>query len=172
MKRKLLILGIALIVIINLSAFGTLSYKRWCRYRAECRYINHQDENYLYTQLSLSESQIEEMKTIKQSFFLRTDRINTVLHGKRIKLVDLLTASQPDKEKIDKVLEEVDSLQAELQKDVIYNILKEKVILTPVQQEKFFSIIKERLIRESRHLPLNGFDLLEDNCNVKCENYK
>ena len=66
-------------------------------------------------------------------------------------------ASEPDRPKIAAVRSEIDSLQAELQKQVIDHLLTEKKILTEEQQQKFFSIIRERLIEEEGHHQTNGF---------------
>lgn len=173
MRKKWIIFGISLLVIINLSALATMGYHRWCRYRVECRYRKIQlEEKTFYQQLSLSNDQIEKMKTCRQSFLTQADQINSVLHQKRSELVDLLITSEPDSERIHIVLNHIDSMQAELHKSVIYYLLKEKELLTPEQQEKFFSIIKERILQDGRHHQVNGLDPLENGCNVKCQEAK
>ena len=170
MKRKLLIVGIALLVIINLSAFATLTYNRYCQKHETCPHKKeHVRGEFLCQELSLTKSQIEEMRALKRSFHSQADSISFVLFKKRTVLVDLLSTQNPDTVKINIALKEMDALQAELQKHVICYLLKEKEMLNPEQRQKFFSIIKERLMRESKHFRANGFNFIEDSCNAKCQ---
>jgi Spy/CpxP family protein refolding chaperone len=170
MRKKWLILGFSLLVIINLSALATLGYHRWCRYRAECQYRrNRLEENTFYQQIAISEDQIKKMKVCRQSFLSRTDRISSGLREKRIELVDLLIAAEPDIERIHILLTHIDSLQAELQKGVISYLLEGKRLLTPEQQKEFFTIIKNRILLDTGHHLGNGLDPMETSCDVKCQ---
>ena len=170
MKRKLIIFGISLLVIINLSSLATIGYHRCFRKGEECpKESKHPEESYLQQQLSLTKSQAEEMKTLRDSFYLQSNKISSDLLERRTELVELLMASEPDTEKINEALSEIDSKQAELQKKVINYLLEEKEILTQEQQQKFFSIIKERLLREASHHQANGLDPIEDNSNFNCQ---
>ena len=170
MKRKLIILGISLLVVINLSALATIGYHRWFGHGEKGHHERrHSEESYLYQQLSLSKSQAEKIKSLRESFHLQTDKISSALLKSRTELVELLMASEPDSENINEALREIDSMQSELQKKVIYYLLKEKEILTPEQQQKFFSIIKERLLREACHHQTNGLDPMENSSNSNCQ---
>ncbi len=165
MKRKVIIVGIIFLVIINFSALATIGYHRCFGHGEEgqCE-TGYSEESYLCQQLSLSKSQAEKMKAFESSFYMQADKIGSTLLKMRNELVELLMVSEPDSEKIDVVLREIKSIQAELQKQVILYLLKEKEILTPEQQQKFFSIIKERLLREARHHQMNGLDPTGNNC--------
>lgn len=168
MKRKLIILGILLLVVINLSALATIGYHRCFHNGGKC---NHSENNYLCQELSLSKPQVEKMETICNSFQFQADKTSSALLKKRIELVDHLTAVEPDSEKINVALKEIESMQSELQKQVIfYLLLKQKEILNPDQQQKFFSIIKERLLREAKHHQTNGLNPIENNCNSNHQN--
>ena len=169
MRRKWITLGVSLLVIINLSALATMGFHRWCRYRAECRHRKSlMEEKSFYQQLALSDDQIEKMKSRRHAFLAQADRIGSLLHEKRIELVDLLMSPEPDSGNIHTLLAHIDSMQAELQRSLIHYLLKEKEMLTPEQQEKFFSIIKERILSDTDHHPANGLDPLEDNCKRNC----
>ncbi|MBA7592519.1 hypothetical protein ES708_34706 [subsurface metagenome] len=52
---------------------------------------------------------------------------------------------------------------------VINYLLEEKEILTPEQQQKFFSIIKERLLHEACNHQTNMVDPVENNDNLNCQ---
>jgi len=170
MKRKLIIFGISLLVIINLSSLATIGYHRCFRKGEECpKESKYPEESYLHRQLSLTKSQAEKMKTLRDSFYLQSDKISSDLLERRTELVELLMASEPDTEKINEALSEIDSKQAELQKKVINCLLEEKEILTPEQQQEFFSIIKERLLHEACNHQTNMIDPVENNDNLNCQ---
>lgn len=170
MKRKLIIFGISLLVIINLSSLATIGYHRCFRKGEECpKESKHQKESYLHQQLSLTKPQAEKMKTLRDSFYLHSNKISSDLFERRTELVELLMASEPDIEKINEALSEINSKQAELQKKVINYLLEEKEILTPEQQQKFFLIIKERLLHEACKHQTNGFGPTENNGRSTCQ---
>lgn len=169
MKKKLIILGILLLVIVNLSALATIGYHRCFGHGDKSpNETGYSEEGYLCQQLSLSKSQAEKMKTLESFFHMQADKIDSTLLKKRSELVELLMVSKPDSEKISATLKDIESTQAELQKQVIYYLLKEKEILTPEQQKKFFSIIKQRLLREASHHQTNGLDSIENIGNSNC----
>ncbi len=170
MKKKLLVLIIAFVSVINISALMTFSYHKWCRYRADCEYRkSHPDESDIYQQLSLSDSQVVQMKSLRQTFHDNSRDMNTTLHKKRSELADLLTAFEVDRDKINSVLDEICSMQNDLQKDVIEYLFLENEILTQVQQEKYFSIIKNRFLREVQESIAHETGLLGDSCETNCQ---
>lgn len=170
MKRKLIIFGISLLVIINLSSLATIGYHRCFRKGEECpKESKHPEESYLHQQLSLTKSQAEKMKTLRDSFYLQSTIISSDLLERRTELVELLMASEPDIEKINEALSEINSKQAELQKKVINYLLEEKEILSPEQQQEFFLIIKERLLHEACKHKTNGFGPTENNGRSTCQ---
>ena len=57
-------------------------------------------------------------------------------------------------DKVNKLIEEIGSLEIELQKKTVMNMLKDKSFLTPEQQKKFFSILKQGKDRERG--PMDG----------------
>jgi len=171
MRRKLIIFGIALLAIINISALGTIGYHRWCPLTGEREACNPARQNYLYQELSLSQLQQDKMDTIKQSFHFQADKIGEQLLAKRTELVDLLKTSLPDSDRIHQLLNEIGALQNELQQQVIYSLLQEKEILNPAQQEQFILILKQRLIQQTQchqSSELNSFD--NNNYQPNCTN--
>lgn len=156
MKKKLLIWGIVLLTIVNIAALGTIAYHSLCYYRERHHENRHTQRDFLHRELTLSDTQAEQMKVLKESFHSNANPIRAALRTKREQLLQLLTAAEPDRVRIGDVETEIDSLQAELQKIVIDHLLSQKEILTPKQQSKFFSIIRERLIMEDAHHEQNG----------------
>ena len=173
MRKKWLILGFSLLVIINVSALATMGYHRWCRYRTECQYRkNRLEETTFYLQIGLSDDQVERMKVCRHAFLSKADRISLDLREKRIELADLLFASEPDSERIQIALTQINGMQAELQKGVIAYLLDGKRLLTQEQQERFFSIIRNRILLDTGHHLRNGLDPLENSCDIKCQEKK
>ncbi len=157
MKKKLLILGIVLLTVVNISALAMIGYNRLCPLRGGHRENGHVGQDFLHRELALSEAQAAQMNVLKETFQSNIEPIRVALRTRREQLVQLLMAPEPDRLKIDAVRSEIDSLQAELQKQVINQLLAEKKILTEEQQQKFFSIIRERLVEEESHHQTNGF---------------
>lgn len=156
MKKKIFIWGIVLLTVVNVVALGTIAYHRF-GHVGECDHENkHDRRDFLHQELVLSDAQAEQMKVLKESFQSNTNPIRAALRIKREQLLQLLTAAKSDRAKIDSVQSEIDSLQAELQRLVIDHLLDEKKILTPEQQSRFFSIIRERLMMEESQHEQNG----------------
>ncbi len=151
MKKNLLIWVIVLLTVFNLAALGTIAYHRF-RYCGERHpEMRHHRQGFLHRELALSDTQEEQMNVLKQSFHSSSRPTRAALKRKREQLLQFLTNTETDIGKINSVQNEIDSLQSELQKRVIAHLLDEKKILTPEQQSKFFSIIRERLMMVESH---------------------
>ena len=162
MKRKLFIWGIIMLTVVNIAALGTMAYHRF-GHGEECYHENqHNRRDFLHRELALSDAQAAQMKALKESFQLNARPIRAALKTKRAQLFQLLAAPNPDRAKIDRVQSEIDSLQSELQKLVIGHLLDERKILTPGQQSRFFSIIRERLMMEESHHEQNGLSPIDE----------
>lgn len=149
MKRKLIILGVILLIAINVSVLATVGY-HWkcgrggkiCDRQVPCEY--------LCEQLSLSDSQRQKMEIFKKAFDEKTNKIREDLSHKRNELVGLLNEPSLDRGKIDSLIKDIGIAQTELEKEVIDHILQQKEILTSEQQKKFLDLIKCCLLPEER----------------------
>ncbi len=166
MKKKLTIILIAILIVINLSAFATLTYRRYCAFHKSCPLSEHMSENecYLYRELNLSDEQVQQITALKKEFYTNVDPISAKLNKKRFELVGLLSETKPDTNQINDLIREVDNLQAGLQKHVIYFLLQEKEILNAKQQKKFLSLIEDQLVQRSQNYRIPGIECLEDSC--------
>jgi Spy/CpxP family protein refolding chaperone len=70
--------------------------------------------------------------------------LREVMQGKRDHFYELVMVTAPDRAAIDRVQDEMDSLQADIKRLVIDNMLAQKEILTPEQQSQFFNMIKKQ----------------------------
>jgi len=165
MKRKIIMIVIAMLLIINLSALTTIGYHRFVNDREDATACKLSGDDFLYQELSLSRSQLDQMKAIRQSFLDESNPILEQLFSRRAELVDQLKTASPDSERVRQMLHQIGSLQTDLQYQVIESLLQQKSILHPEQQEKFFAMISQRLIHEARCNCANTLNSLENNCN-------
>jgi Spy/CpxP family protein refolding chaperone len=149
MKRKLIILGILLLIAINISALATVGYRWKCGYGGKACGRCAPGE-YICQQLSLSDSQKQNMEVCRKVFSEDIDQKRGILNHKRNELVELISQPTPEAEKIDSLLVEIGNAQTELEKDVVNHILHEKGLLNPEQQKKFLDLIKGRLLPEGK----------------------
>lgn len=147
MKRKLIILGILLLIAINISALATVGYRWRCGHKGKACGACAPGE-YICQRLSLSDSQKQNMEVCRKVFSEDIDQKREILNHKRNKLVELISQPAPEAEKIDSLLKEIGAAQTELEKDVVNHILHEKGLLNPEQQKKFLDLIKGCLLPE------------------------
>jgi Spy/CpxP family protein refolding chaperone len=146
MKKNLIILFLVLLTIVNVAALATIAYHRFQPkgyFLPEGRPPD-MHKNFIQQELGLNEKQAKEFEAHFERFRMETEPIHDSLEVKRIQLMEEISADEPDKDKLNRLAEEMGSLQAELQKKMIVHLLEGKSLLTPEQQKKFFSLFKER----------------------------
>lgn len=168
MKKKIAIFTIVLLLVINLSAFVTMAYNRLSYKKCPMATEGEATGVYLCQELSLNENQIEKVKSIRRDFSERSTAITEPLQKKRAELVILLALENPNMSQIDVTAAAIDSLQSELHRQVIKYLLKEKKVFSPEQQQKFFSMISERLNCTGIHHGNQGLNMM-DNCVDDCD---
>jgi Spy/CpxP family protein refolding chaperone len=143
MIKPWIIIVIILLSLINLSALGTLIYYRCCPPTASsCIMDKTMDHGcYMKEHLNMSEEQAANLSKVEKSSRSITDALAVTMKEKRIKLVEELMKDKPDSSRIEDILRSVDSLQENMQREVVKRLLHEKNVLTPQQQEKFFSLV-------------------------------
>ena len=144
MKKRLFIIAMVLLFVINITALTTLSYNRWIKPRPAPQQPG-QSETWLtlQKQVSLSSQQSQTMQNFRLSFEKEVDSLRQQLWEKRNFLLEEARNPSPNLNRIDSLIEEISALQADIQKKSVRNLLKDKEILTPGQQEKYFSLFKE-----------------------------
>lgn len=170
MKRKILILGLIFSLTINIAVLTTIGHHWLGREKEERHHREGKNSSmsYLYKELALSESQIKEMESLRESLEPNMDGTKEELREKRVELVALLTESKPDRKKINEKLIEIESLQGILQKFIIDNIIQQKEILAPEQQKKLLSIISRRICPVGMHQGENLL-LMMDGIEGECK---
>lgn len=100
---------------------------------------------FLSNYLSLSKAQEEKIESLNKSFYAKTGKIRDRLDQKRAELSNLLENPYSNGEKIKDKVSEIAFLQMQLQEETVDYLEKIRSILTPEQQEKFFSLIRRGL---------------------------
>jgi hypothetical protein len=72
------------------------------------------------------------------------------MEKKRIRLIEELRNTSPDLDRIDRIVDELSGLQAEVQKKTIRNMISDKKLLTPGQQERYFSLFEKYMHGQGR----------------------
>ena len=145
MKKKIFNLALIFLLIINISAVLTMIYNKWLRvYPYE--QAGEPAVPLLKDELKLSEAQAANLETSRLSFEKELENVDSLLTEKRMKLFELIRASQePDTDEIDKLIDEIAELQSSIQKKAVRNLVQEKNSLTPEQQQKYLSTFESRL---------------------------
>lgn len=145
MKKRLPALGLVLLVVINVSALLTFAYNRWFRAPGQTPAANSPDATSFERHLCLSGEQERCIKDIRFSFDSEIGKIQAQMREKRRAMVEEMKKESPDSASIDKLIEEISGLQAEIQKKAVLNLLKEKEVLTPEQKATFFRMFEDHV---------------------------
>jgi len=145
MTKRLWTRGLILLVVINLSALVTFAYNRWFRVTGKPPDAGQAMTEPISRQLCLNGHQERCIRDIRFSFDAETEVIQTRMQGKRRAMVEELKKESPDGATLDKLIEDISRLQADIQKKAVLNLLKEKEVLTDEQKETFFRIFEDHV---------------------------
>jgi Spy/CpxP family protein refolding chaperone len=144
MKKSVFIAVIVLLFVINITALTTFSYNRWLRPKqASSQALQSTSWQTFKEQVSLSPQQSKTMQNLRLSFQQEVESLRQRLWEKRNALVEEARDPSPDLKRIDLLIEEIGALQTEIQKKGIRGLLRDKRLLNPRQQEKYFSLFEE-----------------------------
>jgi Spy/CpxP family protein refolding chaperone len=169
MKKRFITCGIIFLIVINISALFTLAYNRW--FKVPPAYLPSGSGDTLaaaQARLSLNDEQLQQMKTQRVAFEAEIEEIQIKMQDKRKALVEEMKNATPDSALIGKLIDEIGHLQAQVQKEAVRRLFKEKQLLTPEQQEKFFKMFEDHVCPRGighRHSSLGreGFCWPQDN---------
>lgn len=85
------------------------------------------------------------MKDLRASLEAAIDEIYPKLERKRTALVTEMKKASPDRTLLGGLIDEISQIQAEIQKKAVENMLKEKEILAPDQQKKYFVVFEDHV---------------------------
>jgi Spy/CpxP family protein refolding chaperone len=109
----------------------------------------------LHRQLGLTDPQWGKLEPVLKQFRAASRDLAREIHQHRHDLLDLLSAPQPDRKAIDAKQQQVLAGQGRMQQLVVGQVLAEREILTPTQQQRLFSLIHAEM-RYTDSCPMMG----------------
>ncbi len=151
MKRKILTFWLGLAVVINISALVTFAYHRFVRGWEKPAPPSVLASTASYENaLCLSSEQKTCLKDLIDSYDTEVKQIYTQLQEKRRLLVEEIKKETLDSGSIERFIEEIGRLQAEIQKKAVLHLFQEKKLLTPEQKEQFFRMLENHVCPRER----------------------
>jgi Spy/CpxP family protein refolding chaperone len=143
-KNRIFTIVLVLLFAINITALATISYRRWIApMPVPIETDRSETWQTLQQQVSLTPQQSQTMQNQRLSFEKEVESLRQRMWDKRSALLEEARASSPNLERIDSLIEEIGALQTDIQKKSVRSLLKDKRILTPGQQERYFTLFKE-----------------------------
>jgi Spy/CpxP family protein refolding chaperone len=150
MRKTLIIAAVVLLVMINVTALTTIAYHRWFKSGESPAAPPHDHRRamaFLRHALSLTDEQIEQLREKRREMEEKTRDLHAQLHEKRQALMQLMKTAAPDETEIDRLIEDIGSIQIALEKEVIRHMLQERNIFTSQQREKFLFLFESHFHR-------------------------
>lgn len=141
MGKKWLLIVAVLLTVVNLSALGTFTYKLWCHRKPGGSDAHFR---YLKKRVRLTDEQVSKMKDFREKIRPKIDGLSHQLEEKRTELLRELMAESPDTARIEGMLNEMNSSQSAIEREVVNNILSQKVVLSPEQRKKLFLLYQNK----------------------------
>ncbi|MDD5772947.1 MAG: periplasmic heavy metal sensor [bacterium] len=141
MNKKWFMIILVILTIINLSILGTFIFKRVYHKRGFFPLGREEHFIHMKKQFHLTDEQVSRMKSSREKYESKIEALSQELKEKRHTLVKELMKESPDSTRVEDMLSLIDSSQSVLQREVVEHLLADKEILTPEQQEKFFTVI-------------------------------
>ena len=129
-----------LLLVLNLSALGTLIYKGYFEKGGSEETMSAFEEA-----LGLSPQQVHTIQSKRQTFNNDWGRIDGEIRATREALLMALKDDTSDATSVWPLVDELTQLQAELEKSAVTQLFQEKQLLTPQQQEQYLTQVGNRM---------------------------
>jgi Spy/CpxP family protein refolding chaperone len=148
MRSKWLIFVLVLSLGMNAAVLATAGYHYYVSASAKtvAPCPMSPGDSHLYQSLGLSKGQLSKMEPLAQKFHARLAELGTLMERKKETLTDLLQ-KESDPASIENLRKEMARIQDEIQKEVISHIIESKKILDPIQQQRFFDLMRQSMTR-------------------------
>jgi len=144
MKKQGILIALIFSMVFNVAFLCGLGYRVWEKKRSK-EFSLHSQRHYRKERIVLSPEQKEQRDRIRKTFSPKIQSIRSELHRERCALGDLLMKDEPDTVLIEKKIDQIGKLQTDIEREVIYHLLREKSILTPDQRQQFLNTVLRRL---------------------------
>ncbi|HDQ45427.1 MAG TPA: periplasmic heavy metal sensor [bacterium] len=154
MKTRLLMAGLILSLAFNLGFLAAAGYRYFENRKAGDRMIrvgSTPDSSRHMTGFELAPEQARRIRQKRMSFQPRVQEIRMRLHEERTAIADLLTHEPVDTARIVRKIEGMSRLRCEIEKEVVFQLLREQSELTPEQRRRFIRMMTDRMIADQRN---------------------
>lgn len=146
MKKKIIPLALAFLFIINITGLAALAYNRWVKsYEPIPLQEPLLTPEALQEPIALNREQVRQMRSLRSALEDNITSLREQMQEKRQSLIQEARQSEPDLATIDRVIDEISDLQANIQKKTIRNLMQDKQLLNPTQQSRYFSLFENRV---------------------------
>lgn len=145
-KNRYLTYILIFLVAVNLTALFTMAYNRlFSQGKTSVPVDPGESVELVKEELELTPEQIQKIRARRISYRqqIRTE-IQEILDKKRI-LIEEIRSQKPDTARINKLIDEISLLQAEIQKKAVMNLLQEKNCLNQKQRKHYFSLFERHV---------------------------
>jgi Spy/CpxP family protein refolding chaperone len=150
MSKRIIVYAALILTVVNVAALGTMLYYRWSEPSVPCPpETPGQGFEQMKRELSLSPEQIALLQEYRTLFHAELDSLSARLAAVRAELAKELWQDEPDTVSINRIVDEISGLQSSAQRKVIDHLLSVKGMLTPAQQQKFYTIVLQRFASAS-----------------------
>ncbi|MGB2906566.1 MAG: periplasmic heavy metal sensor [Candidatus Aminicenantaceae bacterium] len=145
MKRRILPIVLAFLFIINLSALAALAYNRWFSSPASPPQETPVTLEALQEPIGLDQRQLQQMKGLRGALEDEIASILVQIQQNRQALILEMQKSEPDLTAVDKTIDEIALLQSQIEKTTVRSLMRDKELMTPSQQTRYFSMFEEHV---------------------------
>ena len=150
MWRKIGLLVVIVSIALNLAFVGVWASRVLGPERWQCPGPGkHEGDNAaiwcpLHRKLGVSEKQRKQVEPQLVEFRKSSEALCQEISRKRLELIDLMAAPQPDREAIRAKQQEILAGQGRMQDMVVEQLLSERKILSPQQQQELFELLRRQ----------------------------
>lgn len=161
-KKRLAFWGVALLVIVNISALATVWFQQHRPWRGpepgRRESPPQRVSQFLKQELALTEAQTRQFAELQNRHFTQARATRDAIRDLKDELFRELSAAAPDTAKAERLAAAIGARQSELEKMTFYHFLALKRLGTPAQQKKLEALFGEllRLLDPRRQQPGEG----------------
>ncbi|HOT95802.1 MAG TPA: periplasmic heavy metal sensor [bacterium] len=144
MKKHWFLAALLLLTVLNLAAFSSLAWRRWCAHCSKPVCCQEAPAAVLGKQLDLTPEQSIAMDSLHTCFTAAAQVVAAEMKQEQIQLTQELMKDQPDSAVITAVLHRISERHHELSRATVDHLLAQKKRLTPEQQKKLFGMVLNR----------------------------
>jgi len=146
MKKHSLKIIFILSLLFNIAFMGAFGYRWYIKQNKPRSHHLHRskDRRSLKERLNLTDEQYKQLRELRLRLSDKIYPIRKELMNERCQLTELLMAETYDSSAIEKQLNRISTLQNDLEKEVVYQLMEEKTVLTPEQKKHFIRLISKQ----------------------------